>query len=223
MTNRLLRFSMLIAAMIVVLCTCMKAKKIVILIGILLLATVGNLVSQNPGKVKIKVDTVPTALLLIDIQEFYFPNGKVPLVNAEAASKQAAAVLGMFRSQNLPVIHIQHAGGSPIHSNVVPRDGEKVITKKDANGFDGTDLLEYLKFLKVKRLVICGMQTQMCVEATTRAAYDLGFKCIVVEDACATRNLVYNRRTVFANDVQACAYAIMNGYYARVMPVDGLE
>jgi nicotinamidase-related amidase len=121
------------------------------------------------------------------------------------------------------VIHIQHTGGVPIHKDVAPLAGEKVITKKEANGFNGTDLLNYLTTLKVKRLVICGMQTQMCVEATTRAAYDLGFKCIVVEDACATRNLKYGRRTIFANDVQAGAYAIMNGYYASVIPVAGLE
>jgi nicotinamidase-related amidase len=67
------------------------------------------------------------------------------------------------------------------------------------------------------------MQTQMCVEATTRAAYDLGFKCIVVEDACATRNLKYGRRTVFAIDVQACTYSILNKTYASIIPADGLE
>jgi nicotinamidase-related amidase len=64
----------------------------------------------------------------------------------------------------------------------------------------------YLVSLKVKRLVICGMQTQMCVEATTRAAYDLGFKCIVVEDACATRNpKVWTQDGICNADVQACA------------------
>jgi nicotinamidase-related amidase len=114
-------------------------------------------------------------------------------------------------------------GGSPIHKNVTPLPGEKLITKKEANSFNGTDLLTYLKSLNIKRLVICGMQTQMCVEATTRAAYDLGFKCIVVEDACTTRNLKYGGRTIFEIDVQAGAYALMNGYYANVIPVAGLE
>jgi nicotinamidase-related amidase len=190
-------------------------------IGIFLFLAGGLFAQQS--KVKIKVDTLPTALLIIDIQDFYFPGGRMPLVNPEVASEKAAAVLQLFRSQNLPVIHIQHTGGVPIHKDVAPLAGEKVITKKEANGFNGTDLLNYLTTLKVKRLVICGMQTQMCVEATTRAAYDLGFKCIVVEDACATRNLKYGRRTIFANDVQAGAYAIMNGYYASVIPVAGLE
>ncbi len=197
--------------------------KILIIAGLLLLSGTGHLFAQNPARVKIKVDTLPTALLLIDIQDFYFPGGRVPLVNPEEASEKAAAVLKIFRDQNLPVIHIQHAGGVPIHKNVAPLEGEKVITKQEASGFNKTDLLTYLRTLKIRRLVICGMQTQMCVEATTRAAYDLGFKCIVVEDACATRNLKYAGRTVFAIDVQACTYAIINGYYASVIPAAGLE
>ncbi|MCX6247588.1 MAG: cysteine hydrolase family protein [Bacteroidetes bacterium] len=172
---------------------------------------------------KIKVDTLPTALVLVDIQDFYFPGGKLPLVNPEAASEKAAALLQMFRSQNLTVVHVQHAGGIPIHKNVTPLAGEKVITKKEANSFNGTDLLNYLMTMKIRRVVICGMQTQMCVEATTRAAYDLGFKCIVVEDACATRNLKFGRRTIFANDVQAGVFALLDGYYATVIPLAGLE
>ncbi len=201
----------------------MKLKKFIVLAGFLSLVGTGNLFAQQPVKVKIKIDSLPTALLIVDEQDFYFPGGSIPLINAEAASEKTAAILKMFRAQNLPVIHIQHAGGVPIHKNVAPIAGEKVITKKEANGFNGTDLLNYLVTRKIKRLVICGMQTQMCVEATTRAAYDLGFKCIVVEDACATRNLKYGRRTIFAIDVQACAYSIMNKYYASVLPADELE
>jgi nicotinamidase-related amidase len=200
----------------------MKLKKLII-VGLLFLMGTGNLFAQQPARVKIKVDTLPTALLLIDIQDFYFPGGRVPLVNPEEASEKAAGVLKLFRDQNLPVIHIQHAGGVAIHKNVAPLEGEKVFTKREASGFNKTDLLTYLKSLKIRRLVICGMQTQMCVEATTRAAYDLGFKCIVVEDACATRNLKYAGRTIFAIDVQDCAYAIMNGYYASVIPAAALE
>ena len=200
----------------------MKTRSSILILILFNIMILGSLSAQS--KVKLKVDSLPTALLIIDVQEFYFPSGgKLPLVNPEAASEKAAEVLKMFRNQKLPVIHIQHVGGSPIHKNVTPLPGEKLITKKEANSFNGTDLLTYLKSLNIKRLVICGMQTQMCVEATTRAAYDLGFKCIVVEDACTTRNLKYGGRTIFEIDVQAGAYALMNGYYANVIPVAGLE
>jgi nicotinamidase-related amidase len=185
---------------------------------------IGNVFAQQPKpKIKVKVDTIPTALILIDIQDFYFPGGRVPLVNPEAASEKAAELLKLFRSQGLEVIHVQHGGGTPIHKNVIPREGEKVITKRDANSFKGTDLENYLTAMKIKRIVICGMQTQMCVEATTRAAYDLGFRCIVAEDACATQNLIYNRRTVFAIDVQASTLATLDGYYATVVTTADLE
>ena len=200
----------------------MKIRAGIIIIFLLLVLKAGNLSAQS--KVKLKVDSLPTALLVIDIQEFYFPEGgRLPLTNPQETSEKAAEVIKIFRDQKLPVIHIQHAGGSPIHKTVTPVPGEKLITKKEANSFNGTDLLTYLKSLNIKRLVICGMQTQMCVEATTRAAYDLGFKCIVVEDACTTRNLKFEGRTIFEADVQAGAYALMNGYYADVIPVAGLE
>ncbi|MCX6245086.1 MAG: cysteine hydrolase family protein [Bacteroidetes bacterium] len=185
---------------------------------------IGNVFAQQPKpKIKVRVDTIPTALILIDIQDFYFPGGRVPLVNPEAASEKAAALLKLFRSQGLEVIHVQHGGGTPIHKNVTPLPGEKLITKRDANSFNGTDLQNYLTTMKIKRLVICGMQTQMCVEGTTRAAYDLGYKCIVVEDACATRNLMYGRRTVFAIDVQASTLATLDGYYATIVTTADLE
>jgi nicotinamidase-related amidase len=195
-----------------------------LILAFTLLSGLGRVAAQQPvSKIRVKVDSLPTALLVIDIQDFYFPGGQVPLVNPEAASEKTAELMKLFRSQGLEVIHVRHNGSSPIHKNVAPLEGEKVITKRDANAFNGTDLLNYLVTMKIKRLVICGMQTQMCVEAATRAAYDLGFKCIVVEDACATRNLRYGRRTIFASDVQACVLTTLNGYYARVVMASDLE
>jgi len=174
-------------------------------------------------KISVKNDTLPTALLLIDIQDFYFPGGKLPLENPEKASEKAASVLRIFRDQKLPVIHIQHYGGSPIHSNVSPLPGEKVVTKQEANAFDRTDLLEYLKGLHVKRLILCGMQTHMCLEAATRAAYDYGFICVVVQDACATRALKWGDRTVSAEDVHASTLATLDRFYAKVVNASDLQ
>jgi nicotinamidase-related amidase len=195
-------------------------KKIVFILLTLLIAGITGYAQQ---KVKIKNDTLHTALLIIDEQEFYFPGGQLPLVDPEAASEKTTMVLKLFRDQKLPVIHIQHAGGSPIHNNVLPIPGERVITKEEANGFNGTDLLDYLKFLEVSRLIICGMQTHMCVEATTRAAYDFGFKCIVVQDACATRDLKWSDRTVSAADVQASTLASLSRIYAQIVNAADLE
>lgn len=174
-------------------------------------------------KVALQVDSLPAALLLIDIQDFYFPGGKLPLVNPEAAAQKASEVLKLFRSLELPVIHVQHAGGSPIHASLQPRVGEKIFTKQEANAFVGTGLQDYLKSIRVKRLVLCGMQTHMCLEAATRAAADLGYDCIVVQDACATRDLKWGDRLVSAADVHASTLASIERFYGRVVNAEDLR
>jgi nicotinamidase-related amidase len=160
-----------------------------------------------------------TALLIIDIQDFYFPGGKSPLVEPEAASANAAKVLAAFRAEGKPVVHVRHEfepGGS-IHASVAPVGGEKVFTKTEVSCFNGTKVLAYLKERGVEKLVIVGMQTHMCLEAATRAAHDLGFECVVVGDACATRDLTYGDRTVPAADVHASTLATLNRTYATVV------
>ncbi len=170
------------------------------------------------------------SLLLIDIQNDYFPGGTNTLVNADEAAKNAAKVLQFFRSKNLPVIHIQHIANRPgatfflpatkgveIHELVQPAAFEPVIVKHVPNGFLGTLLLETLKQKEVTELVICGMMTHMCVDANTRAAKDLGFKCTVLADACATKDLQILGKTIEAEEVHQSFLAALNYYYAEVL------
>jgi nicotinamidase-related amidase len=171
-----------------------------------------------------------TALVIIDIQNFYFEGGKLPLVGPVEASLQAGKLLERFRQLGLPVIHVQHLpkgqavpdpiGGDVqyrIHANVLPRPGETVVGKHEANSFRDTDLLERLRAMGVQKLVICGMQTHMCVEAATRAAADLGFEVTLVGDACATRDLSFGGTSVPAAQVHTAVLAAMKGNYARVV------
>jgi len=160
-----------------------------------------------------------TALLLIDIQDFYFPGGRSPLENPEKASLNAQKILEKFREKSMLVVHIRHnaKSGAEIHKHVTPIKEEKVISKDHVNGFKDTDLLKYLRAHKVKQLVICGMMTHMCVEATTRAANDFGFDCILIGDACATRNLKYGDKIIKAVDVHLSTLSSLDGYYAKVM------
>jgi nicotinamidase-related amidase len=163
--------------------------------------------------------TINTALLIVDIQNFYFPGDGPGLVNAEQASLNAKAILEIFREKNQLVVHVRHKSdkGFEIHKNVEPAANEKVITKEEVNSFQNTDLLEYLKSNNINRLVIIGMQTQMCVEAAIRAGHDFGFECIVIHDACATRDLKFNGKTVKAEDVQTSTLAaITDGRYGKV-------
>jgi len=160
-----------------------------------------------------------TALLLIDIQDFYFSTGRSPLENPDKASLNAKKILEKFREKGMLVVHIRHnaKSGAEIHKHVTPAKEEKVISKDHVNGFRDTDLLKYLRAHKVKKLVICGMMTHMCVEAATRAAHDFGFNCILIGDACATRDLKYGDKIIKAVDVHLSTLSSLNGYYTKIM------
>lgn len=182
--------------------------------------------AQNDNKMN-------TALLIIDIQNDYFEGGKAQLVNPDIASVNAKLVLEKFRKSNLPVIHIQHIANRPgatffipdtkgaeIHKDVKPLETEQVIIKHYPNSFRETNLLDYLKSKGITDLVICGMQTHMCVDATTRAAKDLGFNSIVIGDACATKDLEVNGVKVKAADVQTAFLSALNYFYSKVMTTE---
>lgn len=155
-----------------------------------------------------------TALLIIDIQDFYFPGGRSALVEPEKAAANAAKLLNNFREEKMFVIHVRHnsESGGNINDIVKPLPEEKIFSKDEVNCFKGTDLLAFLKTNKVDTLVICGMQTHMCVEAATRAASDFGFKCILIHDACATRDLKIGDKTIKAEEVHNSTLATLKSY-----------
>lgn len=176
-----------------------------------------------------------TCLLLIDIQNDYFPGGSMELVGIEEAAANARMLLEEFRRMESPVIHIQHIAARPgstfflpgtdgakIHQTVTPQEGETVVIKNYPNSFRTTPLLEKLKEKDVDQLVICGAMSHMCIDATTRAAFDLGFDCTVVEDACATRDLSFRGKTVKASEVHASFMAALSAPYARVISTNSV-
>ena len=103
-----------------------------------------------------------------------------------------------------------------------PRPGETVIEKNFPNSFRGTNLQEHLESAPVKSLVVAGMMTHMCVDATVRHAADLGYKLTLLADACATRSQKFADETVPARQVHAAFLAALNGFYARVIPLHEL-
>ncbi|MHC1702800.1 MAG: cysteine hydrolase family protein [Tenuifilaceae bacterium] len=175
----------------------------------LLIATVivSNLFSQN-------LDTSKTALLIIDVQDFYFPGGQVELVNPQSAADNAALLLNYFRQKGFPVIHIKHQSKtqSDIQKTVLPVEGEKIFTKKEVSAFNGTGLNDYLKSIGVKNLVICGMQTHMCVEGAVRGGYDLGYIVSLVHDACATRDLKWGDEIIPSKFVHQSTLSTLKSY-----------
>ncbi len=173
-----------------------------------------------------------TALLVIDIQKDYFPGGKMPLVNPEAAAKNAYTLLQCFREHGGRHVHIQHIStrpgatfflpgdrGTDIHDLAAHFEGEPIVQKNYPNSFRETNLLDLLRGWGVERVVLCGMMTHLCIDATARAAADLGFKVILAADACATRALAFGEITVPAEQVHAAFLAALQSY-GQVLTVE---
>ena len=170
------------------------------------------------------------ALLVVDIQNDYFPGGAMELVGSNEASTQARKLIEHFRAKSNPVIHIQHVATEPdatfflpntpgvkIHESVNPTNDEILFTKHHPNSFLETPLLGHLRLHQISQLVIVGMMTHMCIDTTTRAAADLGFECLLAHDACATKALTFNGVSVSAENVQASFLAAIDGTFAQVL------
>jgi nicotinamidase-related amidase len=177
---------------------------------------------------------VTRLLLLIDIQRDYFPGGRHPLVGPDAAADAAAGLLAAFRTAHERVVHVQHvwdapdaaffAPGTPgveIDPRVAPVGDEPVIVKARPNAFLDTGLEALLRAAGPDEVVVAGMMSSMCVDATVRAASDLGFTVAVAHDACAAPELAFAGSTVSGEQVHAAFMAAL-GSYARVTDAETL-
>jgi nicotinamidase-related amidase len=176
-----------------------------------------------------------TALILVDVQRDYFPGGRMEVTGAVEAAGCAKILLNHFRQKKLPIIHVQHVSTRPdatfflpdteglsFHEKVAPVPHEIVVQKHFPNSFRDTDLRKHLLSMEIEELVICGMMSHMCIDATARAAFDMGYSCIVAHDACATRDLEFNGIRIPATKVHASFMAALGAVYARLMTVRDL-
>lgn len=173
-----------------------------------------------------------TALLVIDVQNDYFPQGKMELFCAEQALKHINRLEDLFIKREQPIIYIQHIANQPnatffqagtsgvaLHSGLRVKADSIVIEKHYPNSFFQTTLKAELERLNVDKLVISGMMTHMCVDATSRAAAEFAYQPMIIAEATATRQLSYSGRTVEAEDVQtACLSAFQ--MFSQVVSIE---
>lgn len=181
-----------------------------------------------------EVDKMSTALIIVDIQNDYFPNGKMELSNPDKAAANAAKILHWFRQNNKDhIFHVQHIASSPelgfflpdtqgaeLHETVLPLEHENRIVKNFPNSFLKTDLENKLRENGVTKVVVVGMMTHMCIDATVRAAVDLGFETTLIDDACATRALSYQDKVVSAEQIHYAFVGALSGMYANVISTE---
>ncbi|MFD1413932.1 cysteine hydrolase family protein [Oceanobacillus jeddahense] len=171
-----------------------------------------------------------TALIIVDIQNDYFSNGRMELVNPDKAATNAAKILEWFRTYHKDnIFHVQHIASDPalgfflpdtegvkINEVVQPLENENIITKHFPNSFLKTELERKLKEKEITKVVIAGMMTHMCIDATVRAAVDLGYDTTLIEDACATLDLSYEGKVTTADQVHNAFISALESMYAKV-------
>ena len=175
------------------------------------------------------------ALLIIDVQNDYFKDGKMELVNPEHALEKINQLEHYFNQNNLPIIYIQHISlqadatfflpnseGINIPEQIAPRANEKVIIKHFPDSFYNTGLNEHLATLGINHLVICGMMSHMCIDTTVRSAKRLGYNVSLLSDACTTKALVWNNETIPAETVHKTFMASLHGTFANVIDTHAL-
>jgi nicotinamidase-related amidase len=174
-----------------------------------------------------------TALILVDIQNDYFPGGNCKLFQSEAAAEQAARALAFFREKGMPVFHVQHVAmkpdatfflpatrGAEQYASVLPAPGEPVVVKHAPDSFFDTELSRLLEEKNIARLVVCGMMSHMCIDTTVRSAKRLGYAVTLLHDACATKDLVFMDCRIPAQTVHGAFMAALDGTFATVTSTD---
>ncbi|WP_276120085.1 isochorismatase family protein [Pararhizobium qamdonense] len=100
---------------------------------------------------------------------------------------------------------------------MAPQDGEPVVTQKHPNSFPDAGLADMLSSVGIEQVTVVGAMSHMCIDATARAASDLGYKTTIVDDACATRDLEFKGNVVSADKVHAAYMSALAFGYGQVM------
>lgn len=163
-----------------------------------------------------------SALLIIDVQNDYFPKGAHELVDANLVLDRILEVEEIAIAKNMSIYYIQHINhhesatffqvgtkGAEIHSSLAYQDAITVI-KNRPNSFFETSLLKSLKAENITDLVVTGMMTNMCVDATVRAAHELGFNVTLLAGACTTKDQSWNGLTIEAEIASAVIYSSLS-------------
>ena len=144
------------------------------------------------------------ALLVIDIQNDYFENGKHPLNNAQQTLNNCIESINDYKQKGALIIVIQHFNtrklGSPFltegtdgvlnHPTITAfldnHNDAFLVKKTKRNSFIDTDLEAILKKNKITNLIVCGMKTDWCVTCTSKEALTRRYEVQVIENACTT-------------------------------------
>lgn len=169
-----------------------------------------------------------TALLVIDMQTALVQENPYNINNL---LKNIEHIITLCRDNSLEAIYIRHDGGADdelecgtkgwqIYKTLRPMSDEKIFEKKFNSAFKETKLKEYLESKNIKRLIITGMQTEYCMDASIKVAFEYGYEIIIPKETNTTYDtqfLTGQELYEFYND------KIWDGRYAQIMTIEELE
>ena len=172
------------------------------------------------------------SLIIIDAQKEYL-SGPLALSGMDEAVKNIAKMLEAARKAGRPIIHVRHLGTvggmfdpqgprGEFIPGLEPQGDEIIIEKRMPNAFKNTSLHETLQKHGHLDLIVCGFMSHSSVSTTVRRAKDYGYRCTLIEDACATRDLPFKDGVIPAAQIQQSEMAIMADNFACVAPTSSL-
>lgn len=171
-----------------------------------------------------------TALVVIDVQVDMFAWPENPIYRGDRLLERVGALIRKARQADAPVIYVQHAEadgstlarGAPgfaVHPAIAPLEGDAAVVKKTPSAFHRTSLKRVLAEKACDRLVLCGLQTEYCVDSTVRHGSFLGFEQVVAQDAHST----FDNEPLKASEIILHHQRIWHGRFAEIMPVAEIE
>jgi len=162
---------------------------------------------------ELTIDPTTTALVVIDLQKGIVSTATAPHAAADVVSR-AAELADACRQAGVAVILVRVDPGpggkliprvtadqprppmapgpdfAELVPELAPRENDAVVTKHQPNAFYATDLEVHLTRRGIRTIILCGIATQVGVEATARSANERGYEQIFVEDATSSRDAV---------------------------------
>jgi len=160
------------------------------------------------------------ALLIIDVQTAIMdekPHNSELLINTITDLSSAC------REKNIEVIYVRHDGvddelamgsdGWEIYDHIKPIKQEKIFDKRFNSAFKNTGLKEYLQEKSITTLIVAGLQTEYCIDASIKAAFEYDFRLIIPENGYST----IDTESMSAEAINKFFFRIWNNRFAKVL------
>ena len=158
-----------------------------------------------------------TAFIIIDVQNILVKTG----FQTKDLLEKISYLQNQARSKNIEIIYVQHIENPEAQISEVwqlsellnRKPDEKVFQKKYNSIFKETGLREYLDKQGIEKLVLCGMQTEYCVDTSIKVAFEYGYQLIIPEGTCTT----FDGKDIPAETINKFYEGIWEGRFADVL------